>query len=458
MEIPTAQNIESILIRQRSFFGGHSTLSVAFRIQQLKRLKSAILRNEQKIKDALWTDLHKSPEEAYLTEISIVLQEIGNHLKNLKRWAKPKRVSTPIQLLPSSSKIVFEPLGIALIMAPWNYPFQLLFNPLVGAISSGCCAVLKPSPYTPHVADVMQAIAEECFDPSYISMVQGGREVNKMLLEQRYDLIFFTGSPALGKIVMEAAAKFLTPVVLELGGKSPCIVTEGANIELAAKRIAWGKSINAGQTCIAPDYLLIHNSVKEQFITAYAASIQEMYGKDLKTSRYYPRIVNDAAFSRLQKLMVDGKIRLGGEVDKAERFIAPTLMDEVQPDFPIMQEEIFGPLLPVIAFDRLEWAIDFVNGNEKPLALYLFGSKSVVSKVLSLTTSGGSCLNDTLIHIANHHLPFGGVGNSGISNYHGKYSFEAFSHSRAVVSSPTWIDLPFKYPPFRYFGLIKNII
>lgn len=458
MQANTLSVIETILEKQRGFFASHSTKSIEFRIEQLKKFRSVILRNEKKISEALWLDLHKSPEEAYLTEISIVLQEIDNHVANLKNWAKPKWVVTPLQLLPSSSKIVYEPLGIALIIAPWNYPFQLLLNPLVGAISSGCCAILKPSPYTPHIAGVMQELVDEIFDPAYIAMVQGGRAVNQLLLDQRFDVIFFTGSPSLGKIVMESAAKYLTPVVLELGGKSPCIVDEGADIALAAKRIAWGKCINSGQTCIAPDYLLIHRSLKDKFIQSFAASVDEMFGKEIKESRYYPRIVNEQAMVRLTKLMEDGKIVYGGQVDLMGRFISPTVIDEIRPDSSIMQEEIFGPLLPVLVFDELDWAVNFVNSNEKPLALYYFGPVKKAKKILWQTTSGGGCINDTLMHIANHHLPFGGVGNSGMNNYHGKFSFQAFSHSRAIVTSPTWIDLPFKYPPFKYFKFVKKII
>ncbi len=450
--------ISTMVEAQRAFFKSNVTKSLAFRKQNLKKFKFAILKYESRITEALWKDLHKSPEEAYLTEISIVLQEIDNHLKHLKCWARPKRVRTPLQLLPSGSKILSEPLGSALIIAPRNYPFQLLLNPLVGAISSGCCAVLKPSPYTPHIAGVMEELVTEIFDPSYVAILQGGREVNQLLLDQRFDLIFFTGSPALGKIVMSAAAKNLTPVVLELGGKSPCIVDEGANLDLAARRIAWGKCINAGQTCIAPDYLLVHTSVKDQLVKNLALAIEELYGKKIRESRFYPRIVNDQAMVRLQSLMKQGKITVGGEVDLASRFIAPTVIEEIQPDFLIMQEEIFGPLLPVLTFEKLEEAVKFINDHEKPLAFYFFGHRKKARQTLLETTSGGGCINDTLMHIANHHLPFGGVGNSGMGNYHGINSFKVFSHARAIVTSPTWIDLPFKYPPFKFFGLVKKII
>jgi len=333
----------------------------------------------------------------------------------------------------------------------------LLMNPLVGAISSGCCAMLKPSPYTPHVAEVMEELIHETFSQDYIAIAQGSRSVNEILLEQRFDVIFYTGSPSVGKVVMRAAAEHLTPVILELGGKSPCIVDAEANLDIAAKRIAWGKTINAGQTCIAPDYLLVHQSVKDELLRKIAASIDRMYGPDIKQSKYFPRIVNDKAFERLQKLMKHGKITYGGQVDAAERYIAPTLIDEIMPDFPIMQEEIFGPILPVMTFDHIDQAISYINSHEKPLAFYYFGKNKQAKEVLAKTTSGGGCINDTLLHIANDSLPFGGVGNSGMGKYHGHESFLAFSNSRAIISSPTWIDLPIKYAPFKGFKWVKSL-
>lgn len=455
----TARNIiEAVLDRQRSFLATGRTKSLAFRLDKLIRFKAAVKKYEKRITEALWNDLHKSYQEAYLTEISIVIQEIDNHIKHLKRWSKPKRVPTPLHLLPSKSRIIYEPLGVALIMAPWNYPFQLLMNPLVGAISAGCCAMLKPSPYTPHVAKVMEEMVHETFDPDYIAIAQGSRKVNEILLEQRFDFIFYTGSPFVGKAVMRAAAEHLTPVVLELGGKSPCIVDAGANLDIAAKRIAWGKTINAGQTCIAPDYLMVHQSVKDELLKKIAANIDKMFGPDIKQSNYFPRIVNQKAVERLQKLMEHGKVRYGGQVDAADRYISPTLIDEIQLDFPIMQEEIFGPILPVMIFDHIDQAVSYINAHEKPLAFYYFGKNRQAKEVLAKTTSGGGCINDTLIHIANHQLPFGGVGNSGLGKYHGHGSFLAFSNSRAIMTSPTWIDLPIKYVPFKGFRWVKKII
>ncbi|MCF8295617.1 MAG: aldehyde dehydrogenase [Bacteroidales bacterium] len=450
--------IVDLLARQRAFFASHETKNLAFRLHQLKRLKQAIQQYQSKIEQALWTDLHKSPEEAYLTEISIVTGEIDNHLKKLKKWAKPRKVHTPIHVLPSSSQIIYEPLGVALIVAPWNYPFQLLINSLVGAISAGCCSILKPSPDTPSIARVMEDMIAEFFPPEYISLVQGGRETNTILFSKRFDIIFFTGSPMVGKVVMKAAAEYLTPVVLELGGKSPCIVDADANLEVAARRIAWGKLINAGQTCIAPDYLLVHQSVKEELLSKIVQSIREMYGENPRESRFYPRIVNHRAMDRLTDLLKEGKIYYGGEYDREEKYIAPTILDEVQPGFAIMQQEIFGPILPVISFNQIEEAISYVNQHEKPLAFYYFGKNKTAKDVLAKTTSGGGCINDTIMHIVNHDLPFGGVGNSGLGNYHGHNSFLAFSNQRGIINTPTWIDLPLKYVPFKYINLIKKIL
>ncbi|HPO56787.1 MAG TPA: aldehyde dehydrogenase [Ignavibacteriaceae bacterium] len=458
MEDTRIERIEELIKKQRAFFSKNNTKDVSFRLKNLLKFRAGIRKYENKITDALWTDLHKSYEEAYLTEISIVMAEIDTHIKHIRKWASPKRVITPLHVLPSSSSIIHEPLGLALIIAPWNYPFQLLMNPLVGAISAGCCAILKPSPYTPTVATVMEEMIKEVFPENYIAVVQGGRNVNSMLLEKRFDMIFFTGSPMLGKIVMKAASQHLTPLVLELGGKSPCIVDKGANVKLAAKRIAWGKTINAGQTCIAPDYVFVHSSLKEKLIKEMGLSIDAMFGKDIRKSNYFPRIVNKQAFERLKNLMQHGTIRYGGETDEGERFIAPTIIDDIKPEYPVMNEEIFGPILPVMTYDNIDEAIKYINENEKPLAFYYFGKNGKAREVFHKTTSGGGCVNDTLMHITNKNLPFGGVGNSGMGKYHGRESFLAFSNRRSVVKTPRWIDLPFKYVPFKFFKLIKRII
>jgi|TARA_R110000737_G_scaffold345455_1_gene373961 aldehyde dehydrogenase (NAD+) len=455
----TSQDIiQAIYKRQQSYFATNCTKNVDFRINQLKKFKNSIEKYQKQIEEALWLDLHKSPEEAYLTEISIVLTEIKNHLKHIKSWSKTNRVPTPLFLQPSSSRIIYEPLGLTLIIAPWNYPFQLTMNPLIGAISSGCCAILKPSPDTSAIAKVMEKIIAETFDPEYICLVQGGRETNTYLLQERFDSIFFTGSSRVGKIVMKAAAENLTPVVLELGGKSPCIVEKEANIDIAAKRIIWGKLINGGQTCIAPDYVYVHSSIKEKLLQKMVEHLTDMYGSNIKESRFYPRIVNEQALLRLEGLMNEGTIYYGGEVDKAEKYISPTILDGITIDHAIMQEEIFGPLLPILTFEKIDEVIDYVNSKEKPLALYYFGDKTKSAYVLARTSSGGVCVNDILMHITNHHLPFGGVGNSGVGKYHGKESFLIFSNQKAIVSSLTWIDLPFKYIPFKWFKLMKKIL
>lgn len=458
MKDTSIEEIEILLGNQRNFFARQQTKSIDFRLSHLRKFKAAIKKREKEILEALWLDLHKSNEEAYLTEFSIVMQEIDNHIAHLIAWTKPKKVSTPFHLFPSSSKIIYEPLGVALIVAPWNYPFQLLMNPLVGAITAGCCAMLKPSPNTANIAKVMEDLISETFDAQYISLVQGGRAVNENLFKQRFDIIFFTGSPTVGKVVMRAASEHLCPVVLELGGKSPCIVDKDANIEIAAKRIAWGKTINAGQTCIAPDYLFVHQDIKDELVKKIATNFKLMFGDNPQQSKFFPRIVSDQAMQRLSLLMKEGKIIHGGITDFQDKYIAPTIIDEVLPEFAIMKEEIFGPILPVLTFAHVNEAIDYINSNEKPLAFYYFGKSKNAKDILSKTTSGGACINDTLMHITNHNMPFGGVGNSGLGNYHGHDSLLAFSHQRAIVCSPTWIDLPFKYVPFKFFKWLKKII
>ena len=453
------QEITKIVEAQRAYFRSGETLSLKHRQKALCTLSKALKLWESRIAEALWKDLHKSYEEAYMTELSIVLGEIDNHLRHLKRWMLPKPVGTPIKMMPSRSKVIAEPLGCSLIMAPWNYPVQLLLNPLVGAISSGCTAILKPSPYVPHVSKVLEQMIKESFCPEYIAIVQGNREVNTALLEQRFDIIFFTGSPDLGRKVMRAASEHLTPVVLELGGKSPCIVDKDANIAMAARRIAWGKSLNAGQTCIAPDYLLVHADVKEQLVSALKKEFTRLHGANPKEAKHFVRIVNERAFDRLVGYIQGADVVMGGEYDREERYIAPTLIDHVDVNSPIMQEEIFGPIFPIVTFSTTEEAIRFVTDREKPLALYYFGeSKKNIRNVLKHTSSGGACINDTIMHIANENLPFGGVGQSGMSAYHGKESFKVFSHHRAVVTTTTRLDLPFRYMPYKFFKFVKKLL
>lgn len=452
------EDIKDIVAAQRAFFRGHATRSVEFRLEMLKRLRASIVKYERELAEALYNDLHKSYEEAYLTEISIVLAEIDNFLKHLKGWAAPSKKSTPLKMFPSHSEILTEPLGVSLIIAPWNYPVQLLLNPLIGAIGAGCTAVLKPSPYVPNVAEVLGRLIAENFDPEYVAVVQGHREVNSALLRERYDIIFFTGSPDLGRVVMRAAAENLTPVVLELGGKSPVVVDKSADIKLAAKRIAWGKTLNAGQTCIAPDYLLIHKDVKAEFVVAFRHAIAELHGEDVHKSEHYVRMVSDRAFERVVSYLDCGDVVAGGLTSAEDRYIEPTLLDKVSADSAVMREEIFGPVLPMMEIGDVEEAINFILDREKPLAMYVFAEEGVARRVFDHTSSGGGCINDTIMHIANEHLPFGGVGNSGMGRYHGRDSLYAFSHRRSVVTTPTWIDLPFRYMPYKLFRLVKKML
>lgn len=453
--------IISIRNAQKDFFRSGATLDIEFRKSMLKKMASAMDKWEKALTDALWKDLHKSYEEAYLTEISIVKGEIRNHIRNIDRWARRRKASSPLKLFPSRSYVVKEPLGNSLIISPWNYPVQLLLNPLVGAISAGCTAVLKPSPYVPTVSQVIEDMISETFAPEYITTIQGHRDVNTALLEQRWDIIFFTGSPALAKTVMAAAARYLTPVVLELGGKSPCIIDKTADIAVTAKRIAWGKTLNSGQTCIAPDYILIHEDVKNEFVRAFAEEVRNLHGKDIKADKHYVRMVNDKAFERVTGYFKDGDIIYGGATDASQRFIEPTLIENTDLDSPIMTEEIFGPVFPVITLkgdDFKEQVIDFVTSREKPLAFYYFGKESDGWDIIHRTSSGGGCINDVIMHIANENVPFGGVGNSGMGRYHDKDSFEAFSHTRSVIATGTWIDLPFRYMPYNMFKLVKKLL
>ena len=463
MENTSTEKIINIVRQQKEFFRSGATLDIRFRQQMLDKLLTAIQKWEKRICDALWTDLHKSYEEAYLTEISIVTGEIRNHRTNVRKWARRKRAHSPLKLFPSRSYIVKEPLGNTLIISPWNYPVQLLLNPLVGAISAGCTAVLKPSPYVPTVSKVIEDMISDTFEEKYIAVVQGNRHVNTALLDQRWDLIFFTGSPALARTVMAAAARNLIPVILELGGKSPCIIDRTVDIRTAARRIAWGKTLNSGQTCIAPDYILIHEDVKDRFVKAFAEEVRNLHGEDIQADTHYVRMVNDKAFERVTDYFKDGDIIYGGRTDASSRFIEPTLIENVALDSPLMTEEIFGPVFPVITLNDkgnsfADKVIDFVTSREKPLAFYYFGKESDGWEIIRRTSSGGGCINDVIMHIANENVPFGGVGNSGMGRYHDKESFEAFSHTRSIIATGNWIDLPFRYMPYKMFGLVKKIL
>lgn len=457
------EEINSISQAQKEFFCSGATLDIKFRKQMLKKLLAAFDKWEGKMYDALWVDLHKSYEEALLTEISIVKAEIKNHIRHLSCWAKRRKASTPLKLIPSKSYVVKEPLGNSLIIAPWNYPVQLLLNPLVGAISAGCTAMLKPSPYVPNVSQVIADMIHDTFDSKYVAIVQGNREVNAALLALRWDIIFFTGSPSLGKGVMSAAAKYLTPVVLELGGKSPCVIDKSCNIQVTAKRLAWGKTLNGGQTCIAPDYILIHKDVKDAFVQAFAQEIKNLHGADVQADKHYVRMVNDKAFERVTGYIKDSKVLYGGDFNAKSRYIEPTLLDNPSLDSPVMTEEIFGPVFPMITLEEkggsfINAAAEFITEREKPLALYYFGNESDGWQLVNRTSSGGGCINDVIMHIANENIPFGGVGNSGMGRYHGRESFEVFSHTRSIVTTSKRIDLPFRYMPYKLFALVKSIL
>lgn len=437
---------------QKQFFETGRTRDLAFRICQLQLLADAMRKYETVLEEALKKDLGKSAFESYATEIGFVLADIRYTIQNLQKWSAPKRVRTPLYLFPGKSKIQKEPYGSVLILGPYNYPVQLLAEPLVGAIAAGNCAVLKPSELTPHVSEAMYQIVHSTFKEEYIACVEGGVEVNQELLSQKFDYIFFTGSERVGRIVMKAAAENLTPVTLELGGKSPVIIEKTANIKEAARRIAWGKLMNAGQTCVAPDYVLVDESRKQQFLTEMKTAFSHLYGKEVKKNPDFGRIVNERHMERLQKILEqDAKyLFCGGEADTLQRYIEPAILDlGKDQNAASMQEELFGPILPVLSYHKLEDAVRFVNKRAKPLALYLFTKKRSAEKfVLERVSSGGVCVNDTISHLINPDLPFGGVGASGMGQYHGKYSFDTFTHEKSVFYKPADWNLPVCYPPF----------
>ncbi|AZB44770.1 aldehyde dehydrogenase [Bacillus sp. FJAT-42376] len=454
------EEIKLVLQEQKTYFASQETKSVSFRMEQLRKLKDGVKKHEQDIVKALALDLNKSELEAYSTEIGILYEEINFTLKRLQNWAKPKKVRTALTHTGSKGYVISEPFGAVLIIAPWNYPFQLALSPLVGAIAAGNTAVIKPSELTPNVSALIKRILEEQYPASYITAVEGGVSTSQALLAQPFDYIFFTGSVPVGKVVMEAASKHLTPVTLELGGKSPTIVHEDANLKLAAKRIVFGKFTNAGQTCIAPDYLLVHKKVKHGLMEAMKEAIKEFYGENPLESSRYSKIVNERHYSRLTGYLQDGDILFGGDRSDDTHRIAPTLLENAAPDSPVMTEEIFGPIFPVMEYETLDEAIEFVNARPKPLALYLFTeSKDTELAVTSRVSFGGGCVNDTLMHIATPYLPFGGVGESGMGNYHGKYSFETFSHSKSVLKQTTRFDFSFRYPSAKNgLKLVKKLL
>ena len=443
-------NISELVQSQKNYFASQQTKNISNRKKLLKNLLSEVIKREKDITKALYLDFKKSEYESVMTETSIVIAELKKTIKNIHHWAKPQMVMPAFLNFPSSSKIYKEPYGAVLIISPWNYPYQLAFAPLIGAIAAGNTVVLKPSELTPNTSKITKEIIETIFEKKLVSVVEGGVDISTELLAQRWDYIFFTGSVSVGKIVAKAAAQFLTPVTLELGGKNPCIIDETANIKLAARRIVWGKFINGGQTCIAPDYILIHASVKDKFVTHFKEEITKAYGKNPEESGDYPRIVNQRNFERLAIMLENENILVGGQTNANDNYIAPTLINEPNLDSEVMKGEIFGPISPVISYQTEEDVQRVICKYEKPLALYVFtGKNSFAKKMIQKYSFGGGTINDTTVHFANDKLPFGGVGESGIGSYHGKQTFDVFSHKKGVTKRYNWLDLPVRYAPYK---------
>ena len=441
--------IESIVSAQRAYFAQGETLDVAFRKAALKKLRDAILARESDINAALHKDLNKSASESYMCEVGMTLAELNYVLAHVDRWAKKHYVLSPLAQFHARSFTVHNPYGVVLIMSPWNYPFMLTLEPLIGALAAGNCCVVKPSAYAPATSAIIRDLIAECFSPEYVTVVEGGRRENQALLDQRFDYIFFTGGVTVGREVMRKAAEHLTPVSLELGGKSPCIVDASAKLDLAAKRLAFGKLLNCGQTCIAPDYLLIDRKVKDEFLTLLKKHITGMIGGDALHNDKYVRMISRRHYDRVLGLIDPTKVVFGGKGDEETLHIQPTIMDNVTADDAVMQEEIFGPILPVIAYDSMDEAVAFINNREHPLALYLFSEdKAVQERFLRAVPFGGGCINDTIIHLATSRMGFGGVGHSGMGSYHGIRSFKTFSHEKSIVNKSTWMDLPVRYMPY----------
>ena len=442
-------NYEEIVGRQRAFFRTNKTLPVKARLGALERLRRAIHFYEEDILAALQCDLGKSSTESYMTEVGTVLSELSYIKKNLPAWAKRQKVPTPLAQFPAKSYTLARPYGLCLIIAPWNYPFMLSIDPLLGAIAAGNCAIVKPSEYAPATAKIVKKIIAQCFPPEYITVIEGGREETQALLDQKFDHIFFTGSAAVGQEVLKKAAVHLTPVTLELGGKSPCIIDRSADLDLAAKRIVFGKLLNCGQTCVAPDYVLIDSRVKEPFICSLKKWIGRMYGEDALSRDGYVHMISERHFDRVLRLIDPEKVVIGGESNRENLKIQPTVLDGVSPEDAVMQEEIFGPVLPILTVDSMAEALDFVRDRPAPLALYLFTARrSVKARFTEEVPFGGGCVNDTIVHLATNHMPFGGVGPSGMGAYHGKRSFETFSHQKSIMERSTRLDLPVRYPPY----------
>lgn len=456
------EDINLIFKNQKEFFESGKTINVDYRIKNLKKLNDIIKKNEDKILNELKKDLGKSNFEGYVTEVGILYDDINFHIKNVKKWSSEEKRKSPIVYYPSKSYIYKEPYGVTLIIGPFNYPFQLVIAPLIGAISAGNTAIIKPSENSRNIALLLEKLINENFPEGYLRVVNplGGKETVSLLLDKPFDYIFFTGSVRVGKLVMQKAAQHLTPVTLELGGKSPCIVDSDAKLKLAAKRIVWGKFLNAGQTCVAPDYLCVHKSVKDELLKLIINEIRIQFGENVRNSEDYPRIVNKSSLERLSGYLNDGKIYYGGNIDEDNLYIEPTLIIKPDLNSPLMSDEIFGPILPILVYEDLDNVIKFINHREKPLALYYFSeSKKKIKYVLTSTTSGGVTINDTIIHVANPNLPFGGVGSSGVGKYHGKESFETFTHNKSVMKRGTFIEFNIRFAPYKNkLNLVKRIM
>lgn len=446
----TSTEIHSLLEKQKVYYRSGATIPVDFRIRQLKKLYQTVKKYQTEINDALKSDLGKSHYEGFMCESGLVLTEISYMIKHTRKFAKRKTVRTPLAQFPSHSYKQPVPYGNTLIMSPWNYPFLLTLDPLTDAVAAGNTAIIKPSAYSPATSRIVEKIIKECFSPEYVAVVTGGRAENSALLEQKFDFVFFTGSQAVGKEVLRHTAEHLTPAVLELGGKSPCIVDKSANIKLAAKRIVFGKYLNCGQTCVAPDYILCESSVKDEFVKAVVSEIKKQYGDDPLKNEDYGKIINEKHFARLCALIDEKKVVTGGNVDDKTCRIAPTVMDGVTYDDAVMGEEIFGPIMPILAFDEFDDVVADLKRKDKPLALYLFtNDKRHIKRVTTELSYGGGCINDVVIHLATSEMGFGGVGESGMGSYHGKDGFDAFSHYKSVVDKKTWLDLPMRYQPYK---------
>ncbi len=446
----THQEIQNLLDRQRAYYQSGATIPAKFRVEQLKKLYEAVKKYQTEINDALKADLGKSHFEGFMCESGFALTEISYMIKHTKKFAKRKSVRTPLAQFKSHSYTQPTPYGNVLIMSPWNYPFLLTIDPLANAIAAGNTVILKPSAYSPATSKIVEKIISECFSEEYVAVVTGGRAENSALLEQKFDFIFFTGSQAVGKEVLRHAAEHLTPAVLELGGKSPCIVDASANISLAAKRIVWGKYLNCGQTCVAPDHILCERSIKDDFIKAVIEEIKKQFGESPLKNKDYGKIINEKHFNRLCGLIDEKKVVFGGNSSPDTCQIAPTVMDNVTYDDAVMGEEIFGPIMPIITFDDFDSVVDELKLKDKPLALYLFTSdKKHIKRVTTELSYGGGCINDVIIHLATSNMGFGGVGESGMGAYHGKVGFDTFSHYKSVVDKKTWIDLPMRYQPYK---------